>query len=286
MKSLVRWGASLGLFGMTVLGYGLGGNLKALALSAEQVAERLRTVPIFLIAKGDGGVLSQCLDPSNGQQIACDNEKKVLVTPAFISQRDAQAILERLKTSNPNDSQNLQVIARSLAEVYQQLEQANREKKDSFVVDFLPIQQQVESATALLRQNGQQVQQFNGVPLFVPKFKSEDKYLTIPEGNNSNERVIPFFFEKEQATALLERFKQAQPNLAANVEIQVMTLESVIQTLRSSNDQTLNKIVLVPSRESIEFLRSLPDAQPNNAPQQRPNQPQQRPNQPQPQNRR
>lgn len=268
MKSLVRWGATLGLLGISVVGYGLTGNLKALALPEEQVVQRLRTVPVFLIAKGDGGVLSQCVDPSNGQQVGCDNEKKVLITPAFISQRDAQTVLERLKNSNPNEGQNLQIIPKSLGEVYQQVEQANKEKKDSVLVDYLPVQQQVESAMALLRQRGQQVQQFNGVPVFVAKFKSEDKYLTIPQGN---ERVIPFFFDKEQVTALLDRFKQSQPNLASSVEIQVMDLEGVIQTLRTSNDPTLNKIVLVPSRESIEFLRSLPGGN-GNQNQQGPNQ--------------
>ncbi len=268
MKSLLRWGATFG-----VLVGAIAFIPQALALPEEQVVQRLRTVPVFMIAKADGGVLSQCIDPTNGQQINCDNEKKVLVTPAFISQRDAQTVLQRLRADNPNDGQNLQVIPRSLAEVYQQLEQANREKKDSVAVDFLPVQQQVDSALALLRQNGRQVQQFNGVPLFVAKFKSENKYLTIPQGED---RVIPFFFDKEQAIALLDRFKQSQPNMASDVEIQVMDLETVIQTLKTSNDPVLNKVLLVPSRESLEFLRTLQPTQPAN---QRQNQPQQRQNQ-------
>lgn len=278
MKSLIRWGATLGLLGTAVLGSAIAIVPQALALPEDQVVQRLRTVPVFMIAKADGGVLSQCLDPGNGQQTNCDNEKKILVTPAFISQRDAQSVLQRLRTDNPSEGQNLQIVPRSLAEVYQQLEQANKEKKDSVAVDFLPVQQQVESAVALIRQNGQQVQQFNGVPLFVAKFKTENKYLTIPQGND---RVIPFFFDKEQATALLDSFKQSQPNLASSVEIQVMDLETVIQTLKTSNDPVLNKILLVPSRESLEFLRSLQPTQPS--PQQpanqRQNQPQQRQNQ-------
>ncbi|GET41963.1 Tic22 family protein [Microseira wollei] len=285
MKSFLRWSATLGLLGTALVSGALANVPEALALPEEQVVQRLRTVPVFMIAKADGGVLSQCLDPTNGQQVNCDNEKKVLVTPAFISQRDAQTVLQRLRADNPNDGQNLQVIPRSLAEVYQQLEQANREKKDSVAVDFLPVQQQVESALALLRQNGRQVQRFNGVPLFVAKFKSENKYLTIPQGDD---RVIPFFFDKEQAIALLDRFKQSQPNMASDVEIQVMDLETVIQTLKTSNDPVLNKVLLVPSRESLEFLRTLQPTQPgsqqpsrNQPANQRQNQPQQRQNQPQ-----
>lgn len=271
MKSFFRWGTTLGLLGSVLVG-----NLQALALPPEQVVERLRTVPVFMIAKADGGVLSQCVDPGNGQQVDCTNAKKVLVAPAFISQRDAEAVLNRLRSSNPEQGRGLQVIPRSLGQVYQQLEEANKNKQEPLVIDFLPMQQQVDSAMALLRQNGQQVQQFNGVPLFVAKFKSENKYLTVPQGD---QRVIPFFFEREQAMALLDSFKQAQPNQASNIEIQVMALESVIETLRTGNDPVLNQVLLVPSRESLEFLRSL---QPANG-QQRPNQsqPQQRPTQPQ-----
>lgn len=279
MKSFFRWGAALGLLGSSILGPALIGNLPAWALTEEQIVQRLRTVPVFMIAKGDGGVLSQCIDPGNGQQVNCNQEKKVLVTPAFISQRDAQTVLAQLKNSNPQQGQNLQVVPRSLGFVYQQLEEAKKNQQEPLVVDFLPIKQQVDSAMALLRQSGQQVQQFNGVPLFVAKFKSENKYLTIPQGED---RVIPFFFEREQVNELLDSFKRAQPTQANNIEIQVLNLESIIQTLRTSNDPVLTKIVLVPSRESLEFLRSLPASAPNNQ-QQRPNQPQpqQRPAQPQ-----
>jgi nickel transport protein len=93
----------------------------------------------------------------------------------------------------------------------------------------------------------------------VPKLKKDNSYLTIPQGKN---QLIPFYFEKEQAVAHLEAFKKAKPQEAANTEIQVLDLYRVIETLSSSNDPSANKIFLFPSRESIEFIRSIVPNQP------------------------
>lgn len=61
---------------------------------------------------------------------------------------------------------------------------------------------------------------------------------------------------------MLERFKKQKPDLASTVEIQVVNLEGVLQALQTRNDQALNQIVLVPPRESLEFVRSLEPAAP------------------------
>ncbi|NEQ62954.1 MAG: hypothetical protein F6K53_38560, partial [Moorea sp. SIO4A1] len=66
---------------------------------------------------------------------------------------------------------------------------------------------------------------------------------------------IPFFFNKEQLQSIVNRYKQQDPN--SQVKIEVVPLEGVIQTLQESNDQQLEKIVLVPSQESLKFLQGL-----------------------------
>jgi hypothetical protein len=81
--------------------------------------------------------------------------------------------------------------------------------------------------------------------------------LTIPIPQEK-ERFVPIFFEKEQAVVILEEFKKAVPKEAANTEIEVTELSSVIDTLTNSKDLTMSKFLLYPSRESIEFLNSLP----------------------------
>ena len=54
---------------------------------------------------------------------------------------------------------------------------------------------------------------------------------------------------------MVEKFKTQKPDLAETVNIEVVPLEGVIQTLQTSEDQMLTKIVLVPSTESLQFLQ-------------------------------
>lgn len=245
MKSFIRWSATLGLIGGSVLGSALAGNMQALALPQDQIVKKLDSVPVFTIT-----------DPKGAPLVASVNngDKKGSIAGVFISQHDAQAFIERLKKDNPDLAKNVKVVPVSLGEVYQ-LAEANKNKPDHLDFAYVPVQQQVDSATALLHQSGQQ-QQFKGTPLFVARAgKDKDKgYLTVQEGN---QQVIPFFFDKEQLQTMVDRYKQQKPSEAATIEIQPVTLEGVIETLKTGNDQKLNNIVLVPSRESLEFLSSL-----------------------------
>jgi nickel transport protein len=186
------------------------------------------------------------------------------VAGVFISQKDAQAFVERLKTEKPDLAKTVQVVPVSLAEVYK-LKKENENKPDGLNFAFIPVQQQVQSAQTLMGQSGQQAQQFQGTPLFVARGGQEQGYLTIQQNGQS---VIPFCFDKEQLQGMVDRFKQQKPELASTVKIEVVPLEGVIQTLQTSNNDQLNNIVLVPSQESLAFLRSLP-ASPQSAPQPR-----------------
>ncbi|MEH1834948.1 MAG: Tic22 family protein [Nostoc sp.] len=258
MKSFIRLGATLGIAGSVFLA-GLSGigNLEAMALPQDQIVKKLQEVPVFTLTnpKGEFVVLSR------------KNESKTISQVGFfISKLDAQKFLDnRLKKENPQLASTLQVRPLSLADYYK-IVQESKKKSDSVIYTLVPTQQQVASATSMLNQSGKKGEQFNGIPLFVPKFKKDNSYLTIPVPK-SNERYIPFFFEKEQAVALLDEFKKAVPKEAANTEIQVVDLYGVMEALNSSNDPGINKIVLYPSRESINFIRSLA---PNQSPAARP----------------
>ncbi len=253
MKSFIRLGATLGiatsvfLTGLSGIGNLPGmGNLEAIALPPDQVAKKLQEVPVFTLTnpKGEFVVLSR----NNAS-------KPISQVGFFISKQDAQKFLDnRLKKENPQLASTLQIRPLSLADYYK-IVQESKKKPDSVIYTLVPTQEQVASATSMLNQNGKKGEQFNGIPLFVPKFKKDNSYLTIPV--NDKERLIPFFFEKEQAVALLDQFKKAVPKEADNTEIQVVDLYGVMEALNSSNDPGINKIILYPSRESINFIRSL-----------------------------
>ncbi|MFM6282043.1 MAG: Tic22 family protein, partial [Dolichospermum sp.] len=249
------WGVTLGIAGSVIFtGISAINNSQALALPQEQVVKRLQGIPVFTLTNPQGEFVV----------ISTKNQSKTISQIGFfLSKKDAQKFLEvKLKKENPQLASNIQVRSISLA-VYYNLVAESKKKKDSLIFTLVPTKQQVDSAKSILTSSsGKPVEQFHGIPLFVPKFKQGNNYLTIPISQNS-ERYIPFYFDKEQATAVLEAFKKAKPQEAANTEIEVVDLDGVINALHSSKDPNTSKIFLFPSRESIEFIRSLPPNQQN-----------------------
>ena len=276
MKSLIRWGATLGLVGSTFLGAAIIGNRQVLALPQEQILQKLRGIPVFTIADAQGSLL--VATPANNQENANNQQNRTSVVGVFISQQDAQAFLEKLKTENAQAVQSMQVVPVSLAQVYQ-LAQENKDKPERLVVDFLPVQQQVDAAVALQRQSGGQTPQLyrqGDVPLFYAP------NLTMRfERNNQQITAVPLFFEREELQKMVDDYKRQNPNSNVTIEIEVGSLEGLLQNLQTSNDPQLSQIVLVPPRASVEFVRNFQQTQPGSQ-QLRPNQPaNQRQNQPQ-----
>ncbi len=250
MKSLVRLGAILGIMGSTLLSPSPIGNMSALALPEPQILEKLEFVPVFTIAD------------AQGLPLVTSGTKQGQTTPIsvgliFISQRDAQSFINKeLKANNPQLASTARVIPLSLGKIYQ-LSQANKDKPNELQFDYIPAPQQVESAKTLLKQAGQKAPEFNGVPLFYAKVGNENGVLTFQQGQKE---VIPFFFNKEELQAEVERFKQQQPTVTLPIKIEVVNLEGVLEALRTKNDPFLSQMMLVPSRESLDFVRSLQPA--------------------------
>ena len=262
MKSLIRWSATLSLVGATLAGSLFAGALEVLALTQDQILQKLRPVPVFTIANSEGAPL--VASPQNGQPGGP-------VAGVFITQTDAQAFLDNLKTRSPDVVKNVRVVPISLAEVYR-MNVANQGKNEKDKLQFTVVasRQKVDTAQSLLKKSGEK-EQFNGTPLFVARGGPEKGYLTIQQGDKA---VIPMFFKKEELQTLIDRFKQQDPKLASTLEVQVLNLEGVLEVMRTKNDPQLDQIMLIPPRESLEFVRSTMG---NQQPQTRPGQPQARP---------
>ncbi|MFN7198056.1 MAG: Tic22 family protein [bacterium] len=237
MKSLIRWTATLGLVGTTMLTSLLGSYSKALALPEEQIVKTLQSVPVFAIAD------------DQGVPLIAVGEKEQKFTGVFISKQDAQNFFERLKKENPEVASKVKVRPVSLADVYRM--QTSQTEQNRLIVDFVPKESEVESAKKLLSERGQQYQ--GGVPLFVPKAGKEGSFLMI---RPNNQDVIPFFFEKATALQMVEQYKKDNPAEAATVKIDVVPLETVISSLQQSNDEFFTKIILFPSQEMLNFIRA------------------------------
>jgi hypothetical protein len=267
MKALIRWSAALGLIGGTLLGPSFTGQLAALALTEEQIMQKLQLIPVYAIATPEGGQIRllplpyEATKPA-GQNTANPADKKVV--PGFrffVSRSEATAFLNELKKS-PDLPKEAQVVPMPLSEAYERAVENRKQPEDKrLVIELEPADQQVQAATTLLSQTGQKVNNFSGVPLFAVRFAPDKGYVPIlvpGEGNNAQKQqeIVPIFFSKEDAQNLLQQVKQKEPK----ADIQVLNIDGVIETLRSKNDSWLNQVYLIPTPESRELLRSLKPA--------------------------
>jgi len=249
MQSFIRRSAALAsLVGGLWLGSLAADQTRALALTEPQVVERLRPVPVFAITDANGTPL--VATPEAGQTEATS------VTGVFISRQDAQQFLDNLKTQQPQLANNIRVTPVSLAEVYQ-LAVANANSSTALNFYFVPMRQQVQSAITVLERNGQNGEDFEGVPLFFAESTQTGGYLTIQQGE---QRVIPIFFSQEDLQGMMARVTQQEPTLASQIRIQVTSLENLIGILQQEDSEDLNRIVLVPPRETLDFIRTLQPA--------------------------
>lgn len=266
MKSLLRWGLTLGLVGSTLLGSVVAVDFPVLALTEQQIKEKLDSVPVYLITNDQGLPLSRTIPSQNGQPGAS-------VTGVYMSRQEALAFIKELQNAKNKDpkleamAKKLQVTAVPLGVIYQQLQQS-KNQQNRLLFAFKPVDKEVKGALTLLNASGQKVDQFKSVPVFAVRFAPDKGYVPIQLGGN-NQQMIPLFLSKQDALGLLNQVKPKFPQ----ADIQVIDVDGVIQTLKDKNDSWLNQVVLVPSPESREYIRTLPKnnaAKQNNAPSKRP----------------
>jgi len=216
------------------------------------IKEKLDSVPVYLITNDQGLPLSRPLpEGQNGQ-------KGGSVTGVYLSRQEAQAFINQLRSTNSKDPKmaeivkSLQVTAVPLGIIYQQLEKT-KNQPNRLVFAFKAVDQDVKGALELLNQSGQKVEQFRSVPIFAVRFAPDQGYVPIKLTNNK-EQVVPLFTSKQDALGLLNQVKPKFPK----ADIQVIDIDGVIKTLREKSDDWLNQVVLVPSQESRDYIRTLP----------------------------
>ncbi|MBW4522530.1 MAG: hypothetical protein KME16_22995 [Scytolyngbya sp. HA4215-MV1] len=291
MKALTRWSAILSFaIGGALAVPVLNGNLSASALTEEQVVQKLRTVPVFTIAVQQNNqqvplplTYEVKKPPANQNTSTPATTEKVPGIRFFYSQTDAQAFLADLKKKNPSLPNTAKIMPVPLSRVYQQI-QETRKKKISLIIDLEPSKQQVEAAAALLRQQGQQVDQTKiGTPLFLALGGKDKVPMRIKQ---DNQEVIPLFFNKQELQSVVDQIKKDKPAEAGTIEIvPFLSLETIIYGWTNASDAEFDKqvpffkelaplLVLVPSQDALDYARSvLPQQAPAPAGQQQPKAP-------------
>lgn len=211
----------------------------------QRVIQKLGKVPVFTIASPEGQLLTASVQTEQ-------DDTSATVAPIFMDPQDAQAFLNQ-KQQESSALADVQVTPLPLSEVYR-LQKENKDKAEPLVFQFFPKQKQVESAIALLQQEGQDAEQFNGVPLFVARTEDKQGLLVV---QMNDQAVIPFFFSKEQLEGFIERAKQEQPNLElGNVQIGVISLAKFVDRLLTNADPQLNQMELIAPQATVEYIRS------------------------------
>jgi Tic22-like family len=224
---------------------GLGSTLLAAtpiqALPESQIVDKLQGIPVFALTDSDNFLLTASLSNETG---------KPAKGGAFFSQSDAKTFLQKLQKENPNLAKQVTIRPISLSEVYKA--QMNLDPAKRVDILYVPNQNQVKAALNIAQKSEPSLKQFSGVPLFVAKNSKKGTYLTITSKDSKS--VVPLFFDRDQLQPLIDRAKQQQPN--STIEVQVLTLETVLDGMRSKNDPLYESLVFGPSREGLEVLRS------------------------------
>jgi hypothetical protein len=249
MKSLVYWGTTLGLAGVTLLTPALIASAPAVALSEAEVIKKLNDTPCFLITNDKGLPLTRRLPDKGGK-------KGAAYTQVFMSGQEAQSFMNEIqkqKTQDPKMAamlKELRVTPVGLGQIYQKFRE-NATKPDSLQFAFQPGQQEVEGALALLKQEGKKIDKFVSVPLFM--ISAEGKGYVSVKRQSDNKEIIPLYFSKKDALGLLERVKKQFPK----AKIEVGDIDGVLNVLRKKNDAWLNQVVLVPPSDSLQYINQI-----------------------------
>jgi Tic22-like family len=243
MKSIVRLGLTLSLLGGTVLGSSLVQPAAVLAMPEADALKRLDPIPVFTITNPQGIPILASVPNAK------DKTKKVQIATFFMSHQDAQALLTTLKAQNSDVAKDAKILALSMHQAYD-IKTKNKAKADTLIFEFLPPKQQIDAALAVLKQNGQNVKEFNDIPLFFATGGADKGLLTIEQGQN---KAIPFYFSQSDLQSMLDQLKTRDPKLSSTTKMQVTTLSKIVDSLIKETGTGIQQITLVPDRSALQY---------------------------------
>ncbi|MEM8603509.1 MAG: Tic22 family protein [Cyanobacteria bacterium P01_H01_bin.121] len=217
----------------------------AIALTPEQVAEKLARIPVFAMGVAESNdsfkFLKEPLINPDGQPVTNESGQPVTIARVFFNGQAAQAAFESQKDQVPSFPANVEVLRLPLGVVYQ-FRQQNPDQN----LLILPDENQVAEAVNLLQQQGRDVENWVGVPVFFAQYQGPDGEL----------RDTPWmFFDYQQLQQNLPQIRAAlsesNPELA-NTQFQstVVPLGWLMERITASSDPSMEilQFVLFPPR--------------------------------------
>ncbi|MEL6139038.1 MAG: Tic22 family protein [Cyanobacteria bacterium J06626_23] len=240
-RLIARRFACLGLASASLIGVGA---LPAGALPESEIVDALTNIPVFIVATPEGGYITNRLvrEAEDGQP-----RQEVALLNVFFSGDDAEEFLQQARAENEPFAENAIVGWTELAALY---EQAQADNEVPLRLLFVPQVEEIAAASEV------DASYEGGVPLFVPKFSDDNSYVLLPIGNlNGGEPVVPVFFSQGDIDGALAALEDQDPELRSRIEIEVLTLESLIQQMRATDDPNLTRLQLLPDSDAINYIR-------------------------------
>jgi len=251
MKSLIRGGLIVSL--LCGSGIGFAPTLApaiAQGMPAKDIAEQLKTVPVFTL-----------IDSTGKQSLTLtikDGGKDKEISFFFFSPQDAQTALQRVQAQNPALAKGAQIRAIGLDKAYELAKSVQQSKDQKFDVSFQPEGAQVDAALKILQASGQKTDKFTGIPLFFITGGPQQAQLTVqvsdPKGGKSEE-MAPMFFSRQDADAFLAEVKKQDPKIGESAKIQVSSLDRLVAIMEQKNDPQLRQLYFVPSSSALRFIQ-------------------------------
>lgn len=259
MMKKLAWSLALGTAGGTLFGLS-----PAVALTPEQIAQKLGQVPVFLIVDERGEPLPVLITedgkPNSPEQAAAAKP----IVPVYLSQATAKEELETARQQAGSTDRQFQLISFSFGFLYKERMKDLRGEAQFLLV---PENSAYRPTTALL---GTEPQLGENQLFFTIKPENANAPLGAPlyfavvadeEGRGSavlvgeNRDRIPLFFSREEMMQNLEQLKENNPDVVSRLGVGVMRLDQAIEIMAAGKDDELSEAFLfVPSPEARQFV--------------------------------
>jgi nickel transport protein len=228
--------ASIGLAGIAAATCLLTAPNSALALTEQQILQKLNGIPVFLIVNDEGQSLTASVT---------NDEQEFQVPIVFINSAEAEEFIANAENEQTALTGDAQIAILPLSEVYAE---ANQQLEGAESLVYIPSAESVNQAAQIVDQEVQ------GVPLYAAVDLENDRYLLT--GDNT----LPMFFSLQDLQSQVSNLVASNPEIEDSIGVEVTTFETILGNMAADNpdvDQVMELIQFVPSSQTLQYLQNL-----------------------------
>lgn len=242
MNRLIRWGLIVGLAGGGFISTSLLRQTPAIAIPEAEALKRLENIPTFWVTDEKGQPLLAPVPDAK------DKSKTIQIAPFFLSHTRAQSEVDALKSKGKNAKIALIPLTNAF-----EIGKQNEDKKDKVLFPVIPAADQVEVTLTTLKADGQDVKEFNSIPLFIGVAGKEKKPITVVK-KETGKPIVPLFLHQQDAKAFVAEFQKTDQKSGPTAKVQVSSLSYMLGNLLKAKPEEAAQIEFVPATESIKYV--------------------------------